>query len=171
MIFLTMSNELTTPKRLFCPAEYETAYRQAATTFAGTLPPGTNGVPYTNDLNCSYFIGVDVSELRPHMFLAGDHNLGGNASPPTTPFLSAPSTGSAFWSLGNSFTPNQGPAWTVAMHSEKGNVLLADGSVEWFTRSSLQTALKNTGDSGRTAGPFAMALGASGTGLNRIQLP
>ena len=48
-MFLCMSNELSTPKMLFCPAEYENAYRQTATTFAGVTAPGT--VPYTNDLN------------------------------------------------------------------------------------------------------------------------
>ena len=51
-LFLCLSNELTTPQVLFCPAEYESASRQAATTFAGTVPPGTNAIPYTNDLNC-----------------------------------------------------------------------------------------------------------------------
>jgi prepilin-type processing-associated H-X9-DG protein len=172
IIFLTMSNELSTPKRLFCPAEYETTYRQAATTFAGTLAPGTSGVPYTNDLNCSYFIGVDASELSPRMLLAGDHSLGGNANPPTTPFLAAPSVGSPFLSLGTNFTAGKGPAWLAVMHSERGNVLLADGSVEWFTRPTFMAALRNTGDAGRTPGVFILATGVSaGAGCNRIQLP
>ena len=41
MMFLCMSNELSTPKILFCPAEYESSYRQVASTFAGLHPEGT----------------------------------------------------------------------------------------------------------------------------------
>jgi len=38
------------------------------------------------------------------------------------------------------------------MHSKQGNVGLADGSVQGFTRSRLQEALKNSDDSGTAAG-------------------
>ena len=169
-MFLTMSNELSNPGILFCPAESELTYRRMATTFAGTVV-GSGTVPYTNDLNVSYFIGVDATELMPRMLLAGDHNLGGNGNPPTIPFLAAPTTGSAFWSLGTNFTANQGPAWLDFMHFKQGNVAMADASVEWFGRTNLQNALKSSGDRGRTAGNFTLANGAAGVGCNRIQLP
>jgi prepilin-type N-terminal cleavage/methylation domain-containing protein/prepilin-type processing-associated H-X9-DG protein len=171
-MFLTMSNELSTPKTLFCPAEYESSQRQAATTFAGTIPPGTNAVPYTNDLNVSYFVGVDAQETRPRMLLTGDHNLGGNANPPYTAYLFAPSTGTPFVSLGTNFNVNQGPAWLDAMHAKQGNVGMADGSVEYFSRFNLQDALKSSGDTGRAAMQFSLGTGStSGAGWNRIQLP
>ena len=109
-LFLCMSNELTTPKILFCPAEYETSYRQAATTFAPSIPFYTNGVPYTNDLNVSYFIGIDASEASPRMLLTGDHNLGGNANPPTTAFLAAPNTGTPPQPYAASETPSRATA-------------------------------------------------------------
>ena len=106
------------------------------------------------------------------MFLTGDHNLGGNGNPPTVPFLAAPSTGTPFASLGTNFVFNMGPAWLDNMHAQRGNVGLADGSVEWFNRSELQAALKSSGDRGRTTGVFANATGVIGTaGYNRIQLP
>jgi prepilin-type N-terminal cleavage/methylation domain-containing protein len=169
-IFLTMSNELSTPTILFCPAEYESSMRRVATSFSGVSAPGT--VPYTNDLNCSYFIGVDASETHPRMFLTGDHNLGANANPPTIPFLAAPATGTPFVSLGTNFTINMGPAFLNNMHAQHGNVGLADGSVEWFNRSELQAALRSTGDTGRTPGVFVSATGSiGGPGSNRIQLP
>jgi prepilin-type N-terminal cleavage/methylation domain-containing protein/prepilin-type processing-associated H-X9-DG protein len=171
-MFLACSNELSTPKILFCPSEYETQSRQAATSFA---PVNTGNVastiPYTNDLNISYFLGVDAQETQPQMFLTGDHNLGGNANPPTTAYLAAPSTGTPFVSLGTNFTANQGPAWMDNMHSKQGNVGLADGSVQGFSRSRLQEALKNSNDTGRAAGVFVQATGSSGAGCNRIQLP
>ncbi len=106
------------------------------------------------------------------MLLTGDHNLGGNANPPTTAFLAAPSTGTPFVSLGTNFNANQGPAWMDNMHAKLGNVGMADGSVEFFSRSNLQNALKSSGDRGRVPGNFVLATGAnSGPGCNRIQLP
>ena len=170
MMFLSMSNELNTPKVLYCPAEYESSYRYAATSFSGLGAPGT--VTYTNDMNVSYFIGVDAQETYPRMFLTGDHNLGGNANPPTTPFLAAPSTGNPFVYLGTNFTVNQGPAYMDTMHAKQGNVGMADGSVEFFSRTELQDALRHSGDKGRAAGPFVMGIGVTaGVGCNRIQLP
>jgi prepilin-type N-terminal cleavage/methylation domain-containing protein/prepilin-type processing-associated H-X9-DG protein len=169
-MFLCLSNELTTPKFLFCPAEYESWMRQAATTFSGT--GGLGIVPYTNDLNVSYFVGVDESEVVPRMFLAGDHNLGGNANPPTTPFLSAPSSGTSKVWLGTNWNANQGAAFMDNMHAKQGNIGLADGSVEWLNRSRLQDALRNSGDRGRSPGSYVQAVGTvSGSGSNRIMLP
>src|SRR5437870_99223 len=55
-IFGVMSNELSTPKLLICPAEMDS--RTAASTFAKTIPPGTaNQIAYFNDTNISYFVG------------------------------------------------------------------------------------------------------------------
>ena len=162
-MFLCMSNKLSTPKILYCPAEFDTSRRQAATTFGGDAVANT--VPYINDFNCSYFIGVDASETLPRIFLTGDHNLGGNANPPTTILGS-------FVSLGTNFAANMGPAWMDNQHYLQGNVALADGTVECFSRSELQNALKITGDTGRTAGCFALAQGATaGLCCNRIQMP
>jgi prepilin-type N-terminal cleavage/methylation domain-containing protein/prepilin-type processing-associated H-X9-DG protein len=171
-MFLTMSNELSTPKILACPAEWESSQRQSATSFAPSNIGTANSVPYTNDLNVSYFIGVDCQETFPSMFLTGDHNLGGNGNPPTTPYLAAPSTGTPFVSLGTNFTANQGPSFLDNGHSKQGNIGLADGSVQGWTRSRLQDGLRGSGDSGRTAGVFANGAGTVGTaGCNRIQLP
>ena len=173
-MFLCLSNELSTPKILFCPAEYENAYRQPAATFAGVAAPGT--VPYTNDLNVSYFIGVDAQETRPLMFLAGDHNVGGDANPPTQAYCSmtgpTATTGTPFVWMGTNFSPNMEPAFTAQQHDQQGNVALADGSVECFSRSQLQDALKRTGDTGRSPGRFLPATGVTaGAGCNRIQFP
>jgi prepilin-type processing-associated H-X9-DG protein len=170
-LFLCLSNQLSAPKILFCPAEYESSYRQAATTFAGTVGPGTNGVPYTNDLNVSYFIGVDSSEASPRMLQTGDHNLG-SGNPPATAYLAGPNTGTPFVSLGTNFPANNNAVgWMDTMHARQGNVGMADGSVEFFSRSNLQNALKNSGDRGRSPGVFVAAANCSPAGVNRIQLP
>jgi prepilin-type N-terminal cleavage/methylation domain-containing protein len=172
-IFLACSNELSTPKILFCPSEYETGSRQAATSFSPDVT-GTvaSQIPYTNDLNISYFAGADAQETMPQMFLTGDHNLGGNANPPTLAYLSAPQSGLSKVSLGTNFNNTTGPGFLDNMHSKQGNVGLADGSCQGFSRSRLQEALKNSGDYGRAQGLFTLAPGSSaGAGCNRILLP
>jgi prepilin-type N-terminal cleavage/methylation domain-containing protein len=172
-IFLVMSNELSTPKILMCPSEYE-SMRQAATLFADNTAVGfASSVPYTNDLNTSYFVGVDAQDTYPGMFLVGDHNLG-SGNPPSQPYLAAPAIGTPFVSLGTNFPPNNlSVGWMDNMHSQMGNVGLADGSVQEFTRFRLQDALRGTGDAGQVMNPgvFAAAPGCSPAGINRIQLP
>jgi prepilin-type N-terminal cleavage/methylation domain-containing protein len=170
-LFLCLSNELTTPRLLFCPAEYESATRLAATKFSGISTPGT--VPYTNDLNVSYFIGVDSSEAYPRMLQTGDHNLG-SGNPPAVAYQPGfPANQSFAASLGTNFPAgNNAVGWMDNMHAKQGNVGMADAGVEWFSRSRLQDALKNSGDRGATApGSFPAAPGCSPANVNRIQLP
>jgi len=178
-MYLCMSNELSTPKILFCPAEYESSYRQGASSFGnpGTVVGTANTVLYTNDLQVSYFIGVDAQETSPQMFLTGDHNLGGDANPPSTAYCSVdkPMNPSyALW-LGTNFAVNQGPSFMANQHDKQGNIGLGDGSVQGWSRSRFQDALKNTGDTGRAPGlNFKPATGVGslpGPGCNRIQLP
>src|SRR5258707_95188 len=48
-VFMVMSNELSTPKVVMCPSEWESA-RNVSSTFAYSVPPNAaNTVPYTND--------------------------------------------------------------------------------------------------------------------------
>ncbi len=163
-MFLVMSNELNTPKILQCPSEFEST-RQSATTFGGPIAGQANTIPFTNDMNVSYFIGVDSQDTYPQMFLTGDHNMGGNANPPTTLYPS-------FVSAGTNFTANLGPGFLDNMHQKQGNVGLADGSVQGFSRSKLQEGLKNTGDAGQTAGVFALGVNSTASaGVNRLQFP
>jgi prepilin-type N-terminal cleavage/methylation domain-containing protein len=181
-MFLCMSNELSTPKILFCPAEYESSYRSAASSFADPRTAGgtANNVLYTNDLQVSYFIGVDANETSPQMFLTGDHNIGGNANPPTTAYCAAPDVykpSFAIW-MGTNFMADKGPAFMANQHDKQGNVGLADGSCQGWNRPRFQDALKNTGDTGRADDKtFKAATGYNteaddaGIGCNRIQFP
>jgi len=173
-IFLTMSNELSTPKILYCPAEWEGSARQQSASFAGVQSGTATQVLFTNDLNVSYFIGVDAQETFPQMLLDGDHNMGGNANPPTVEWqVGQVGDGTFAVALGTNFTANLGPAWMDNQHSKQGNCGMADGSVQGWSRSSLQTALKNTGDNTHTHSPaFTLATGATlGAGINCVQFP
>jgi prepilin-type N-terminal cleavage/methylation domain-containing protein/prepilin-type processing-associated H-X9-DG protein len=167
MMFGVMSNELSTPKILICPSEYDST-RVAASTFSYTVPAGqASATPFTSDLNVSYFVGVDAQDTFPQMLLTGDHNLGTGANPPTIEFQTK------FEALGTNFPANNTlVGWLDNMHSKQGNVGLADGSVQGFSRSKLQEALKNSGDAGgNTGGSFVLAAGHQPAGVNRIQFP
>jgi prepilin-type N-terminal cleavage/methylation domain-containing protein/prepilin-type processing-associated H-X9-DG protein len=176
--FMVMSNELSTPKVVICPSENEA--RLQASTFAGTIPLNSaNIVPYTNDLNISYFVGVDAVDTNPQMFLTGDHNMGsdGNVTP-LRGFVSYPSSYAPAFnvSLGTNFDTGAqgqlGVGWLDTMHSKQGNVGLADGSVQQFSKSRLQEALRNSGDGGSSGGiVWKEPTGCHGAGVNRLQFP
>jgi prepilin-type processing-associated H-X9-DG protein len=174
-MFACLSKELNTPTALICPAESEP--RLPATTFDSLIPQNTSGVvPLTNDLNVSYFVGVDAAATNPRGFLAGDHNLGsdGNVLLPLSGFVTLPSTYRPDFkiSLGTNFVTNGGVGWVNTMHSAQGNVALADGSVGMYNRAQLQNALRNSADIGGGGGPaFITAPGSFGAGVNRIQFP
>ena len=153
-LFNVLSNELNTPKVLYCTAEFD-ALKQVASVFAQTTSVA-NQVPFNGNTNLSYFVGVDCQESYPQMFLAGDHNLG-NGNPPTGVFKGCQSLG----------TNNTTIGWMDNMHQKQGNVLLADGSVQGFSRAKLQEALRNTGDTGGYAVQGSFAAG----GINRVQFP
>jgi prepilin-type N-terminal cleavage/methylation domain-containing protein len=168
-MFLVLSNEINNPKILACPSEPDTA-RRASSSFASF--GSANTIPFTNDLNVSYFIGVDADDTVPNTFLSGDHNLGDNGNTATMPFQAGQVANQRpFISMGTNFTVNFGPSWQDNGHQKQGNVLLGDGSVQSFSRSKLQEGLKNSGDTGRTPGVFVQASGSSGTGVNRLQFP
>ncbi len=177
--FCVMSNELSTPKVLNCPAEADSS-RYAATTFAGYVANTATVVPYTNDLNVSYFVGVDANDTNPQMFLTGDNNLGTGANPPVQMFQpGTPNTVPTFKvALGTNFSANANiqVGWLDNMHSRQGNVGLADGSVQQFSRSRLQEGLRNSGDGGQPAGQNGFVVPANHlptgpTIYNRLQFP
>jgi len=120
MIFGVMSNELSTPKVLICPAEWDN--RTVSSTFSYTIPPNSaNTTPYTNDYNVSYFVGVDAQDTFPQMFLTGDHNLGtATRRLPLSAIMVDRRTGAI---LGTNFqTGNLGVGWMDNTHSKQGNV-------------------------------------------------
>jgi prepilin-type processing-associated H-X9-DG protein len=106
--FTVMSNELSTPKILLCPAD---ANRVFATDFNGF-----------GNSNISYFVGIDADDTVPQEFLAGDRNIT-NGSPVVNGILH--------------LATNRPVGWTHEMHNRQGNVALADGSVQRFGNSRL----------------------------------
>jgi prepilin-type N-terminal cleavage/methylation domain-containing protein/prepilin-type processing-associated H-X9-DG protein len=166
-VFRCMSNELSTPKILFCPAEMDGSTKYAATTFASTVVIGTGQVPFSSCVNISYFVGWDATETSPRKFLGGDHSMGQNTSPGTMNAAANPYR-NKWVAIGTntSTSPLNGVAWTdSSQHQKRGNVGMADGSVEEFSISTLRSAASNTGDSSHSA------TGSIPSGANRLGFP
>lgn len=101
--FRAISNELASPHVLICPSGPQTK----AQSFAR--------VGFTN---LSYFVHLSTSLDQPQSILSGDNNLVlVNARPTNSVGTTGPGMGSEY-------------GWSADRHSNRGNVLLADGSVE-----------------------------------------
>jgi hypothetical protein len=125
--YVTMQNELgQCPPVLVCPKDNRTA--------------ATNFSDHFNNLNVSYFVGVNASRnSNPQGILSGDRNLGPGPLE-ATDYGYSPANGQ-----GNDAILTPSAAWTAKMHSEKntlgcGNILLADGSAQMITTETLRYA-------------------------------
>ena len=128
--FLVMSNELSTPKILYCSNESDPA-RVQSTVFASTPGVGDSWqIPFVGDKNISYFVGVDANQTNAAMFLSGDRNITNDL----------PRRGSLL-----ELTADQPVRWTREIHVKKGNILLTDCSAHWGSTPDLREALKHTG--------------------------
>jgi prepilin-type N-terminal cleavage/methylation domain-containing protein len=113
--FRVCSNELSTPRILLCSADIQ---NKAA----------TNWVFASGDGNISYFIGTTASEERPQTILLGDRNVtggDGGLDPKWSKFL------------GSSIDA----AWDKNLHIRRGNLALADGSVQQTKTESLRAQI------------------------------
>ena len=177
-MFLVMSNELSTPKILACPSETD-SNRKTATAFTITaVSAASTTIPYENDLDISYAVGVDAIDTSPSMILTADHNIG-TWSGGTVKVLvdngdPATATGHCY-SMGTNGTSTASSTWlgwSDQVHQAAGNLGLSDGSVQQATSSGLQETCNTSGDYGTSsAGQFNNVANGYGTGVNRIQFP
>ncbi len=117
--FAVVSNELSTPKIVYCPADNE---HVRATNFTTDF----------NNSKISYFIGMDVTnESNSHMFLSGDDNFEINNISVKSGLLE--------------LSTNASIVWSAARHKFVGNIGLADGSVQMLTADGLRQALQQIG--------------------------
>ena len=130
--FLVLSNELSTPKILWCPADKD---RVAATDFTAGF----------SAKNISYFVGLDAGTNHPQMFLSGDDNLAVGNIPVKTGLLEFSTNALIAWTSGRHDDSRKAPLWTYAPHNFFGNIGRADGAVVQTTSSSLQQMLQQTG--------------------------
>jgi type II secretory pathway pseudopilin PulG len=116
LLWQMMSNELSTPKILYCPADTD---HVTATSFSIGF----------SDANISYFFGLDATTNDTQRLLVGDDNLAVNDVPARPGILT-------LWT-------NSPVAWTAARHKFVGNLGLADGSVQQVTTKGLISAISN----------------------------
>ena len=136
-LFATCSNELSTPKILYCTSDSSSGH-VAATNFQQIAVAYTASPTYTN--NVSYWICGDANDNYPQMMMAGDRNIGlGNGSPALSMYAGTTGQSGDIQS-----GPFNGWAWTANdVHLKVGNSAMADGSVQQLTVSGLVTALLN----------------------------
>jgi hypothetical protein len=126
--FLVMSNELNTPKILFCPEDKDPR-RRRATTFGD--PARESDVKFQSNTNLSYFLGVDAREIEPRMFIVGDDHFAIKGVPVGSGLL-------CLWT-------NSPVDWRQGRHIFGGNIGLVDGSVQQTDAAGLQLFLQQTG--------------------------
>ena len=123
-VFVVMSNELSTPKVVFCPSDN---VRNYTTNFTA--------LKY-NSANLSYFVCGDAIETYPQMILDGDRNIG------TATAVNVPATMTNLFGVQWVGDPAHAWAWSaVDMHLRVGNLGMADGSAQQATVAGLQVAL------------------------------
>jgi prepilin-type N-terminal cleavage/methylation domain-containing protein/prepilin-type processing-associated H-X9-DG protein len=175
-MWVSLSNDLVSPKILFCPSEYRTSGANAIeqASIWGNDGTGANAAKgFRSDYRTSYFIGVDANDTSPTMISAGDHNLGQGGSTTATPNVGQlyGDTLTKYISAGTNANTMQ-IAWADNMHNKNGNVLMADASVQGFSTTAFRRALDNTADAPHTGGPaFTLAAGSQGANINRLQFP
>lgn len=129
--FQVMSNELSTPKILWCPAD---THRVQSTSFS-TL----------NNSSISYLVGLNATnETNTRLLLSGDDNLAIGDVPAKSGPLELSAGNSVVWSSGRHNVYNS-HFWTPVRDRFVGNIGLADGSAQTVTTDGLQKALQQTG--------------------------
>ena len=162
-VFCVMSNELSTPKTLYCPSDISpstslsdapasgnaTGLIAAVATNWGGFGPGT----------LSYFVEGNASDKFPKMMLVGDRNIGslynnniitgGNIG--TVPADSMNMRNGAYANtpipLANpqALIKSLGWAWTDPdIHQDAGDLGMADGSAQQASLRSLSNAINDT---------------------------
>jgi len=127
--FQVISNELSMPMILHCPADM--AHIQTRS-FAGLASS-----------NISYFVGVDVTnEMNPQMIVSGDDNFTIGGTPVKSGLLELSTNSAIAWTSGRHFSYKE-HFWTPT--HEIGNIGLCDGSVQIVTISGLANLLHQTG--------------------------
>lgn len=157
MVFMVMSNELSTPKVVYCPSD---SIRTQPTNF-NTSFVGNFAVAQTVQGQASYFINGNASDNDPQILVSGDSNIGqatGSGSAAATAQFGAVSTtgtpaNAAVGSTAVAAAFLNGTAWNGTtwwswtqneMHQKTGNILLGDGSVQSVTISGLHSSLQNS---------------------------
>jgi type II secretory pathway pseudopilin PulG len=121
--FLAITNQLSTPKILICPADN----RKESASWSN----------FTSQ-NLSYFVSPDASQSFPESFLSGDRNICSNG---------------VIFPRGRVKIPHSAVSnlsWTKDMHNLQGNACMGDGSVQQLSSARLRDQWRNQGGTNST---------------------
>ena|SRR5271154_2768058 len=136
-LFQVTSNELATPKVLYCTSD---STRNGQTNFANLT---TSFI--------SYFICGDANDNYPQMILSGDRNIGKatSAGVPASSGVMFPGAATGTTAAWNVW------GWSATeLHLKVGNLGLADGSVQQTTVNGLTSALLSATNNSGYANPW-----------------
>lgn len=122
--FRAASNELNTPKILACPSDNQKTMHDTWNTLDG-------------DRHISFFLGLDASEAKSQTILAGDRNIFGGGGGIDLNWNTA---------VGSSIDAT----WDDSMHTRRGYLVLADGSVHHTSTPRLREQISAALSSGGT---------------------
>jgi prepilin-type N-terminal cleavage/methylation domain-containing protein len=127
--FITMTNELTTPKILRCPSD---PAKQLANDFSSSA----TGLRGLKNAAISYAIGTGAAPSRPAAHIAVDRNVLGRDGQGCGP--------SAIFGFITQLRVTDDPRWDNTLHVNAGNMVLADGSAHQFSQTGLVQQMANT---------------------------
>ena len=127
--FITMTNELVTPKILHCPSD---PAKQSASDFSSAA----TGLRTLKNAAISYAVGTGSVPDRPAAHIAGDRNLLGRDGQGCGP--------AAIFGFITQLRVADNPRWDSTLHVNAGNMVLADGSAHQFTQAGLAKQMVST---------------------------
>jgi prepilin-type N-terminal cleavage/methylation domain-containing protein len=143
--FLSLSNELQTPKIVLCPSDG--LGRVESTTWnTNRIRSQRDNVQeaFNANQNISYFVGFDADETLPQSLLSGDRNI-------TNGDRAQIDDGIVFQFRMRARRdaprplPTPTPGYDKNIHDLAGNVVMGDGSVQGFSNSKLGVAIRDVG--------------------------
>ena len=147
--YLAISNELSTPKILFCPSD-SGAIAAVGGSFSKVEAASFNQILFTNNFqynkSVSYFIGTDATEEQPQTMLSGDRNI--SLDVVTTPnniqvFNASTAATTITLAQGSATGANNKIGYNKGVHVEAGNILFGDGHVDQDSTGRLRDAIRD----------------------------
>jgi len=147
-LFQVASNQLATPKILYCTSDNNPNAAAPGASASPTPPASHTGTYATNfnngafgDAYISYFVCGDATESYPGMIAFGDRNIGTSGASANTP-----TPASVMFSYGAVADTGTGTeslwAWSAQdQHLGQGDIGLTDGSVAQVTVNGLRQAM------------------------------
>jgi prepilin-type N-terminal cleavage/methylation domain-containing protein len=137
--FLAISNELSTPKILYCPSDSGgTTAKKEAAAFSQLL--STNLYQWNQCV--SYFVGTDAQEEQPQTVLSGDRNIAPDITIATPVLYNNLTTPTKI--LKAKITTNPVTVgFTKSTHVEAGDLLFGDGHVDQDSNGRMREALRD----------------------------